>query len=140
MSSVQYRDLFRRNRKAVVAPKHPDPVRWGQFVKEICADIEIKCELSHRQEGLCLFCKKPFMGLLDGAVVHHLSYDHECGLIRSNVLGRPKCGDCLQFHKETAFRCLQWLRLLHRGCHETLHKMEARDREWKISVGLLSRE
>jgi hypothetical protein len=137
MSSALHRDLFRRDRKVVVAPNHPDTMRWRQFVRHICADIEIKRELSYRQDGLCEFCQKPFLArVLDDAVVHHLSYDHECTRIRSNVLDLPKCGDCLREHRQEAFRCLQWLRLLHRDCHETMHRMEARDTEWKTSVGL----
>lgn len=137
MSSALHRDLFRRDRKVVVASKHPDVMRWRQFVRHICADIEIKRELSCRQDGHCEFCQKPFMArMLDDAVVHHLSYDHECTRIRSNVLDPPKCGDCLREHEQEAFRCLQWLRLLHRDCHEILHRMEARDMEWKTSVGL----
>jgi hypothetical protein len=131
-----HRDLFRRDRKVVIAPRHPDAVRWRQFVRRICADIEVKRELSYRQDGLCPFCEKPFMNrLLDDSVVHHLSYDHECTLIRSNVLDPPRCGDCLREHEQEASRCLQWLRLLHRDCHETLHRMEARDVEWRMSVG-----
>ncbi|HEX3366190.1 hypothetical protein [Phenylobacterium sp.] len=137
MSSVLHRDLFRRDRKVVVAPKHSDAMRWRQFVRHICTDFEIKRELSRRQDGLCEFCQKPFMvRLLGDAVVHHLSYDHECTRIRSNVLDRPKCGDCLREHEQEALRCLHLLRLLHRDCHETLHRMEARDPEWKASVGL----
>ena len=112
-------------------------MRWRQFVRHICADLEIKRELSHRQNGLCEFCEKPFMTrLLDDTVVHHLSYDHECTRMRSNVLAPPKCGDCLREHELEAFRCLQRLRLLHRDCHDTLHRMEARDEAWKSSVGL----
>lgn len=137
VSSALHRDLFRRDRKVVVAPKHPDALRWRQFVRHICADIEIKRELSHRQDGLCEFCRAPFMArMLDDAVVHHLSYDHECTRIRSNVVDPPRCGDCLREHELEAFRCLQRLRLLHRDCHERLHRMEARDPEWKASVGL----
>lgn len=137
MSSGLHRDLFRRDRRRVIAPRHPDAVRWRQFVKRICGDREIKRELSHRQDGLCVFCEKPFTDrLLDDAVVHHLSYDHECTLIRSNLLDLPECGDCLHRHQHHAVGCLQWLRLLHRNCHDDLHRMEARDMAWKMSVGL----
>jgi 5-methylcytosine-specific restriction endonuclease McrA len=131
-----HRDLFRRDRKVVVAPKHPDAMRWSQFVRHICADFEIKRELSRRQRGYCEFCRKPFIAGLDEAVVHHLSYDYECTRIRSNVLGRPKCGDCLREYEQAASRCLERLRLLHTQCHKKLHRMEAQDPEWRASVGL----
>jgi hypothetical protein len=136
--SASRSELFRRDRRAAVASRHPHTRRWRQYTDNICKDIDVKRALSQRQDGLCEFCRGPFVfGHLEDAVVHHLSYDHECTYKgRSNIFEAPKCGECLRKFEQDATACLQWLRLLHVECHKTLHKAEARDPQWKDSVGL----
>jgi hypothetical protein len=74
---------------------------------------------------------------LEDSVIHHLSYDHECTYDRrSNIFDHPNCGHCLRNFEPEAAACMQWLRLLHADCHKTLHRLEARDPQWKKSVGL----
>jgi hypothetical protein len=136
--SISIRELFRRDRRAVVGPRHPHKQRWRQYTDNICKDIDIKNALSQRQDGVCEFCHGPFVFInLEDAVVHHLSYDHECTYNRrSNIFAAPRCGDCLRNFEQNAAACLRWLRLLHIECHKKLHKIEARDLQWKRSVGL----
>ena len=140
--SLSAHELFRRDRRAVVGSKHPHKRRWRQYTDNICKSIDVKHALSQRQGGVCEFCNGPFVfSHLEDAVVHHLSYDHECTYEgRSNIFDTPECGDCLRNFEQNAAACMQWLRLLHRECHTKLHKIEARDPEWKSSVGLGSQD
>ncbi|MBR3224859.1 MAG: hypothetical protein IKF78_06015 [Atopobiaceae bacterium] len=109
------------NDRSVMAKRHGDSEAWHTFAERICANDYIKKKLAERQGGVCAICGS---ALGKTVVVHHVDYDHECGLAQVDSdwtrLGsrvQPDCEKCHANHAELFDGCSSRLRAVHMGCN-----------------------
>lgn len=113
------------NDRAAMASKHGDSAAWRAFAIHVCKSDEVKRALRDRQGGVCPVCGYG----IDGGIVHHVDYDHECGLAATGgpwtMPGkrvRPDCARCLYSEPELADQCLSRLRLVHSRCNRQVEQ------------------
>jgi 5-methylcytosine-specific restriction endonuclease McrA len=70
------------NDRRVVAARHEGRTEWLAFSDRICKNEHVRRELRGRQDGVCAVCGHELGSSL---VVHHVDYDHECGLAHLGV-------------------------------------------------------
>lgn len=109
------------NGRRVMGTRHEGRTEWRAFADRICQNEHVKAELAARQGGKCAICGHE---LGSRAVIHHVDYDHECGLALTGnewrVPGtrvRPDCELCHAEHGELFEECISRLRAVHSDCN-----------------------
>ncbi|MCR4869830.1 MAG: hypothetical protein K5859_00865 [Atopobiaceae bacterium] len=102
------------NVRKVVGAKHGNCAEWRAFAEKICKDEHVKRELFERQGGNCPVCG---LELGDSFVIHHIDYDHECGLVCQEEFAQSDCGLCHAEHPSLFEECASRLRAVHGDCN-----------------------
>lgn len=109
------------NVRAVMGRRHEYSIAWRAFAERICDNEHVKAVLLDRQRGKCAICGQE---LGKSIVVHHVDYDHECGLVHLNgswarpgTRVQPDCGRCHAEHSELFDECIPRLRAVHSSCN-----------------------
>lgn len=109
------------NSKAVVMGRHGNSLEWRAFGEHIAKNGHVLATLVERQEGVCSVCGGE---LGEEAVVHHVDYDHECGLAlmgtrwtKPGTRVQPDCERCHVECPELFEECVSRLRAVHRSCN-----------------------
>lgn len=112
------------NSRKVMQRKHGGSTAWNAFSSGVCKNEYMKRELVHRQEKKCPACDEV---IARRAVVHHVDYDHECGLalaggkwLRRGSHTVPDCGTCYLERPDLFEECASRLRAVHVGCNYLL--------------------
>lgn len=109
------------NSRATIANRRGNSLEWRAFGEHIAKNGHVLATLIERQEGVCPVCGGE---LGEGAVVHHVDYDHECGLAlmgtrwtKPGTRVQPDCERCHVECPELFEECVSRLRAVHRSCN-----------------------
>ena len=109
------------NGYGVMRGRHEGRAEWRAFADRICQNEHVRQELLRRQGGTCAICG---LGIEGQAVVHHVDYDHECGLAhlderwtRPGTRVQPDCERCHGEQPKLFEECLSRLRAVHGDCN-----------------------